>query len=311
MSGVPLVSPGVLEAVTEHVKWGGHRKVGGILLGRPLDDLTRVDAALPARHTDEYAGEIAFPPRVWEEAYSRLDQYPGSRIVGWYHSHPGSGVAFSDYDRRLHTVLFGEPFSVALVLDPVAQRMAWFGWNVEQLWPPVSAGPAAVAPVVVAAPGRSHRAAVAALVALGILGAGASGYWLGQEIRPHPDREAFRRLERVLEAQASQLDRLRGELDRARSALAASQERAQSAEAGLQEARRALKEARRKLAQARLAQTIRYRIQPGDTLWDLAEALLGDGRKWPQILAANRSRIVAPDQLAIGQVIEIPLASGR
>ena len=84
MTGVPLVQPGVLEVVTDHVNSAWARKVGGILLGRPIDDVTRVDAALPARQTDEYAGEIAFPPPVWEEAYAKLDEHPGSTIVGWY-----------------------------------------------------------------------------------------------------------------------------------------------------------------------------------------------------------------------------------
>ena len=72
MTGVPLVQPGVLEVVTDHVNSAWARKVGGILLGRPIDDVTQVDAALPAQQTDEYAGEIAFPPPVWEEAYAKL-----------------------------------------------------------------------------------------------------------------------------------------------------------------------------------------------------------------------------------------------
>jgi proteasome lid subunit RPN8/RPN11 len=312
MTGVPLVQPGVLEVVTDHVNSAWARKVGGILLGRPIDDVTRVDAALPARQTDEYAGEIAFPPPVWEEAYAKLDEHPGSTIVGWYHSHPGSGVAMSDYDRRLHKVLFGEPFSVALVLDPVAERMAWFGWDIEQLWPPRSDEPApAAAPVAVAAPGRGLRASVAGLVALGILAGGAGGYWIDRELRPHPDRETVLELRRRLQAESSQLRRLRGDLDRARSDLAADQERLRSAAADLEATRRALAEARRKLAKARQAETVRFRIRPGDTLWGLARTFLGDGRRWPEIFRANSSRITDPDRLLIGQVIDIPLGSGR
>ncbi|HEX9411286.1 MAG TPA: LysM peptidoglycan-binding domain-containing protein [Actinomycetota bacterium] len=312
MTGVPLVQPGVLEVVTDHVNSAWARKVGGILLGRPIDDVTRVDAALPARQTDEYAGEIAFPPPVWEEAYAKLDEHPGSTIVGWYHSHPGSGVAMSDYDRRLHKVLFGEPFSVALVLDPVADRMAWFGWDIGQVWPLLGEEPApAATPVPVAVPGRGVRASVAALVALGILAGGAGGYWLDRELRPHPDRETVRQLRRRVQAESSQLGRLRGDLDRARRDLAAEQDRLRSAASDLEATRRALAEARRKLAEARQAETLRYRIRPGDTLWDLARTFLGDARKWPEIALANQSRITDPDHLLIGQVIDIPLGSGR
>ena len=298
MTGVPLVQPGVLEVVTDHVNSAWARKVGGILLGRPIDDVTRVDAALPARQTDEYAGEIAFPPPVWEEAYAKLDEHPGSTIVGWYHSHPGSGVAMSDYDRRLHKVLFGEPFSVALVLDPVAERMAWFGWDIEQLWPLQSDEPApAAAPVGVAAPGRGLRASVAALVALGILAGGAGGELslVGEPRCEPPHRQ-------------KPLPRLHGPVRPVRC-VARSHEvgegRSVVAFAAIHESWRC------EVAEARQAETVRYRIRPGDTLWGLARTFLGDGRRWPEILRANHSRITDPDRLLIGQVVDIPLGSGR
>jgi proteasome lid subunit RPN8/RPN11 len=307
MMSFPLVEPGVLEVVTGHVNSAWARRVGGILLGRPLDDITRVEAALPARQTEDFAGEIAFPPSVWEEAYAKLDEHPGSRIVGWYHSHPGSGVAFSDYDRRMHTALFGEPFTMALVVDPVAERMAWFGWNIGQLWPVPGKGPGPVARAPVSTPGRTFRASVAALVAAGIIAGGAGAYLAGREFAPQPDRETVRELRRQLAGEDAQIDRLRGDLDRAKSDLAASQDRVRSAESTLDATRRALAEARQKLAEARQARTFRYRIQPEDTLWDLARTFLGDGHKWPQILRANTSRITDPDRLRIGQVIDIPL----
>jgi len=307
MTGVPLVQPGVLEVVNDHVNSAWARKVGGVLLGRPLDDLTRVDAALPARQTNEYAGEIAFPPSVWEEAYAKLDEHPGSRIVGWYHSHPGSGVSMSDYDRRLHKALFGEPFSVALVVDPVAERLAWFGWGIQQLWPPSGEGPVSAAAVPVAGPGRGLRASLAAFVAAGILAGGAGGYVVGRELGPPPDRGTVRELRRQLEAEGSQIDRLRGDLDRARNELAADQDRLRSAASELDATRRALAEAKRKLAEARQAQTVRYRVQPGDTLWGLAQTFLGDPHRWPDIFRANRDRIPDPNRLAVGQVLLIPL----
>lgn len=307
MMSFPLVEPGVLEVVTGHVNSAWARKVGGILLGRPLADVTRVEAALPARHTDEYAGEIAFPPPVWEEAYAKLDEHPGSRIVGWYHSHPGSGVAFSEYDRRMHTALFGEPFTVALVVDPVAEGMAWFGWNLGQLWPLPGEGPGPVAPASVPpAPGRGKRATAAALIALRLAAVGAVGYWVGHEVAP-PSSETVRSLTDQLNAERNRFDALRQQLEQARRDLAADQDRLRTAQADLDAARRALAEARQKLAEARQARTFRHRIQPGDTLWDLARTFLGDGRKWPQIFRANASRITDPGRLLVGQVIDIPL----
>jgi len=308
MTGVPLVQPGVLEVVTDHVNSAWTRKVGGILLGRAVDDATRVDAALPAHETDEYAGEIAFPPPVWEEAYEKLDEHPGSTIVGWYHSHPGSGVSMSDYDRRLHRILFGEPFSVALVVDPVAERMAWFGWDIEQLWPePGAAAPPAPAPLVTPT-SRGKRAAAAALVAVRLIAVGAAGYWIGHEVGPRtPSAGAVRSLTNQLDIERQRLDQLRGALNSAQRALADDQDRLRSAASELDATRRALAESRRKLAEARQARTFPYRVQAGDTMWDLARTFLGDARRWPEILRANRGRLSDPRSLAVGQIIYIPL----
>ena len=133
------------------------------------------------------------------------------------------------------------------------------------------------------------------------------GYLAGREFAPQPDRKTVRELRRQLAGENAQIGRLRGDLDRARSDLAASQDRARSAQSTLDATRRALADARQKLAEARRARTFHYRIQPGDTLWDLARTFLGEGHKWPQILRANASRITDPDRLVVGQVIDIPL----
>ena len=49
---------------------------------------------------------------------------------------------------------------------------------------------------------------------------------------------------------------------------------------------------------------MRYTVQPGDTLWDLAVAHLGAGERWPEIAAA--SRVHHPDRLYPGQALIIP-----
>lgn len=49
-----------------------------------------------------------------------------------------------------------------------------------------------------------------------------------------------------------------------------------------------------------------YIVQPGDTLGSIARELLGDGRRWRRIYAANRDRIEDPHELTPGMELVIP-----
>lgn len=59
----------------------------------------------------------------------------------------------------------------------------------------------------------------------------------------------------------------------------------------------------------------RYTVKAGDTLWDLAQAHLGNPERWPEIHAHNNrpeivaltnSRIVDPDLIFVGQTLYLP-----
>src|SRR5262245_7673306 len=52
-----------------------------------------------------------------------------------------------------------------------------------------------------------------------------------------------------------------------------------------------------------------YRVQPGDTLWGLADRFYGNGRRWAEIARANNLK--QGDALASGSTIKIPLASAQ
>ncbi len=50
-----------------------------------------------------------------------------------------------------------------------------------------------------------------------------------------------------------------------------------------------------------------YRVQPGDSLYRIAQRLLGDGGRWKELYALNKSVIGAdPAKLRVGQVLVIP-----
>ena len=49
-----------------------------------------------------------------------------------------------------------------------------------------------------------------------------------------------------------------------------------------------------------------YVVKAGDSLSKIAEALLGDGDRWPEILDANKSLISDPNRIQPGQKLTIP-----
>jgi len=49
-----------------------------------------------------------------------------------------------------------------------------------------------------------------------------------------------------------------------------------------------------------------YTVQSGDTLWNIAEIVYGDGSKYAKIFDANSDLLEQPDQILPGQKLLIP-----
>jgi len=49
-----------------------------------------------------------------------------------------------------------------------------------------------------------------------------------------------------------------------------------------------------------------YTVQSGDTLWNIAENVYGDGSKYAKIFDANTDLLEHPDQIFPGQKLHIP-----
>lgn len=52
-----------------------------------------------------------------------------------------------------------------------------------------------------------------------------------------------------------------------------------------------------------------YRVRKGDSFWTIAQRTLGAGRRWPELVAANRR--LDPRRLKVGQLIRIPRDRAR
>ena len=54
-----------------------------------------------------------------------------------------------------------------------------------------------------------------------------------------------------------------------------------------------------------------YLVQPGESLWSIAESRMGDASLWPALYRANRDQIVDPHTLYPGQRLSIPEVDPR
>jgi proteasome lid subunit RPN8/RPN11 len=107
-------------------------EVGGFLVGQWCtgeadEHFIVVEHALPAKHTRQGSIYLTFTQDSLVEIHDEIDaNYKGSKIVGWYHTHPSMGVFLSHYDTWLHRNFFPEPWQVALVVEPVSAAGGFF-----------------------------------------------------------------------------------------------------------------------------------------------------------------------------------------
>ena len=81
-------------------------------------------------HATNEASGVTFTAETWTHVQEVLEEeYPGKRIVGWYHSHPDFGVFLSDLDLFIHRNFFNFPWQVAHVFDPVREEEGLFVWR--------------------------------------------------------------------------------------------------------------------------------------------------------------------------------------
>jgi proteasome lid subunit RPN8/RPN11 len=108
-------------------------ELGGALLGHAYrynsGVIVEVKAALPALNADHGPVHFTFAADSWPKLQQdRATHYANLDIIGWFHTHPDLGVFYSSDDVIVHSAAFTLPWHVGLVVDPVRQEAAYFGW---------------------------------------------------------------------------------------------------------------------------------------------------------------------------------------
>ncbi len=122
-----FMESGAWDGLWAHLRSRPGREAGGLLAGLGERGLVVVRAALPAEEAEGGPGHLTFTPESWRAMADRLEErHPEWGAVGWFHSHPGLGVAPSGKDVFLHTRFFPEEWQVALIADPGSGEAALY-----------------------------------------------------------------------------------------------------------------------------------------------------------------------------------------
>jgi proteasome lid subunit RPN8/RPN11 len=134
-----------LKTIWKHAKEGMPNGVGGILLGglyRDPDkdeDYVEIHNAFPSASSFNEEMSLRVVNRVIADMEQvSLKTYPNQIVIGWYHTHPGKGIFFSENDVLIHETFYRETPNVALILDPLMEidplretykNIAFFYWK--------------------------------------------------------------------------------------------------------------------------------------------------------------------------------------
>ena len=112
-----------------HAKSSLETEVCGVLAGHVCEDdeglFVSIEAVIRGTAANEGSVHVTFTQDTWNAIHRTLDrEYPKLKIVGWYHTHPGFGVEFSEMDLFIQRNFFPGPTQLALVTDPLSGAVA-------------------------------------------------------------------------------------------------------------------------------------------------------------------------------------------
>jgi len=112
-----------------HAKSSLDAEVCGVLAGEVCEDdeglFVDVKALIRGTAASQASTHVTFTQETWNLIHRTLEHdYPELSIVGWYHTHPGFGVEFSEMDLFIQRNFFPGATHLALVTDPLSGDVA-------------------------------------------------------------------------------------------------------------------------------------------------------------------------------------------
>lgn len=124
-----------LNEMDDHLMSDVLNELGGVMTGDycindESEKFIKIDGFIPALHTQASASRLTFTHDTWSHINTELEtRFSGKKILGWYHSHPGHTVFFSNYDVFIQENFFNMEYMVAYVFDPTIKERGFFFWK--------------------------------------------------------------------------------------------------------------------------------------------------------------------------------------
>lgn len=120
---------GAYADVVAHAKESLKAEICGVLAGDVCEDdggyYVDVKASIRGSAAKEGSTHVTFTQETWNTIHKTIERnFPKLQIVGWYHSHPGFGVEFSEMDTFIQRNFFPAPTQIAFVTDPLGGDVA-------------------------------------------------------------------------------------------------------------------------------------------------------------------------------------------
>lgn len=129
-----VIRQSALNQIHRHGRSSMDIEVCGVLVGNVYHDARGawlyIEQAIVGNDAAGRATQVTFTAQTWAQIQAVMERnFAESRMVGWYHTHPGFGIFLSDMDVFIQEHFFGEPWAVALVYDPKASEQGVFIWR--------------------------------------------------------------------------------------------------------------------------------------------------------------------------------------
>lgn len=128
-----------LRIIDEYLSSDLNNELGGVFVGDVCinnagEDFILIENLIIAKHTNSSLSRLTFTHETWNYINDILEKdFPGKKILGWFHSHPGHTVFLSNFDIFIQENFFNMEYMVAYVFDPTIIERGFFFWKEKKI----------------------------------------------------------------------------------------------------------------------------------------------------------------------------------